>query len=282
MSDFQKYNELQLSLDLFPEFTDSAVATTKNQTAGIIERSAVADGKPYASYKENLRIDFWYSCAYCSITEFEAQGIGFEIDHYCPQTICPDKKNVYSNLMLSCQPCNRNKDDYFPDESGYSNGHYVINPDEDDPRSHFQLQEDQLQPTTSTGEFNEVLLDLNRMPLQRIRELRRRLYESSDYIAFGVSELLRLNIDILPPEIRGKFLSTRRTFDSKYTSSQELLEEVIRAISQSPLIDPDLEKSERLKKRKQYLRDVKAINYDSKLPETTNAKKGTKLKRKSK
>jgi len=39
-------------------------------------RREVTKKSNYQDYREDLRYDFWYSCAYCSITELEAMGIG--------------------------------------------------------------------------------------------------------------------------------------------------------------------------------------------------------------
>ena len=67
-----------------------------------VTRSFVAPKGSYANYRQDLRVDFWYSCAYCSITEVEAQGIAFEIDHYAPHSKFPELKHDYGNLMYSC------------------------------------------------------------------------------------------------------------------------------------------------------------------------------------
>ena len=60
----------------------------------------------YHEYKQYLRKDFYYSCAYCTITEWKARGIRFEIDHYEPVSAAPHLRNTYTNLMYSCEECN--------------------------------------------------------------------------------------------------------------------------------------------------------------------------------
>jgi Restriction endonuclease len=75
----------------------------------IVVRSVVIPNRPYGDYLQNLRYDFWFSCAYCSIAEAEAVGISFEIDHYEPQSTEVLHVHDYSNLMYSCSPCNLSK-----------------------------------------------------------------------------------------------------------------------------------------------------------------------------
>ena len=79
-----------------------------------VKRSAVGPVRSHREYLQILRKDFYYSCAYCTLTEFEAQGYSFEVDHYEPQSARPELVNVYENLMYSCECCNRNKSDLDP------------------------------------------------------------------------------------------------------------------------------------------------------------------------
>jgi uncharacterized protein (TIGR02646 family) len=72
----------------------------------IIARSEVNPEKDYHKYQDALRFDFCYACAYCLITEIEATGIGFEIDHYKPKKQFPALNTDYTNLMWSCRICN--------------------------------------------------------------------------------------------------------------------------------------------------------------------------------
>lgn len=59
----------------------------------LVVRSAVPVGRPYNEYKRYLRRDFFYSCAYCTIAETEAQAIRFTIDHYEPRNAQPQLEN---------------------------------------------------------------------------------------------------------------------------------------------------------------------------------------------
>jgi hypothetical protein len=50
--------------------------------------------------KPGFRNDFFYSCAYCTMSEAEAQATRFTVDHYEPKNAQPDLINAYDNLML--------------------------------------------------------------------------------------------------------------------------------------------------------------------------------------
>ena len=92
------------------------MSNIKESKKPVVIRSEVKSKKNYNDYKELLRFDFWYSCAYCTLTEAEGGGIGFEIDHYYPQKKKSELSAEYRNLFWSCEICNRYKSDYYPDE----------------------------------------------------------------------------------------------------------------------------------------------------------------------
>jgi len=86
--------------------SDTEVAIAGNSESNLVVRSPVTPGLPYREYKEILRDDFLWSCAYCTVSEFEAQTIRMTIDHYEPQSARPDLKDDYRNLMYCCDDCN--------------------------------------------------------------------------------------------------------------------------------------------------------------------------------
>jgi len=73
----------------------------------IVSRCSPPIRASYEDHREDLRSDFVFSCAYCSTTEIEARGFGFEIDHYQPQL--HGGKDDYVNLYWSCRNCNKKK-----------------------------------------------------------------------------------------------------------------------------------------------------------------------------
>lgn len=228
-------------------------------TKAIVTRSIVGLTNNYRDYRDTLRYDFWYSCAYCSITELEASAIGFEIDHYYPQKNHPNFIHDYNNLMWACEKCNGYKSNFDPDKDDIEKGNIVLRPDFDDPREHLKLEGYFLKNITHTGEFNIERLDLNRLQLRRLREIRERFWNASEYLAFGIHELLKFRIDKLNPKQRFPFLKLKNKVQERYNQRSDSLNSLIRKFAKSDFLDDDPNKKERNRKRKEYLREQKAI-----------------------
>lgn len=61
----------------------------------------------YASFRPWLRDEFTFRCVYCLKRETWGQVTGeFELDHFEPQSIAPDRTVDYLNLVYSCRRCN--------------------------------------------------------------------------------------------------------------------------------------------------------------------------------
>jgi hypothetical protein len=225
----------------------------------IIIRSNVSPKANYHDYREQLRLDFWFSCGYCSITEIEAWGISFEIDHYYPRVTHPELISDYENLMYSCKTCNQYKGDYYPNEREFEAGNVILRPDRDDPRDHIELENEKLLAKTPTGEFNIEMLYLNRKQLQTIRELRKRLFEVYEYIAFGVRRLQDFKLDKIRRENRLQFLKIKENFSLRREELIKLTMPLLKEAAHSPLLDEDSNKKEDLKRRREFLYTIKAI-----------------------
>lgn len=74
----------------------------------ISRREDIEQMSPYGKYKENLREDFGHICGYCGKSELVTKNT-FEIDHFIPKRLAPEKENDYTNLVYSCYVCNRKK-----------------------------------------------------------------------------------------------------------------------------------------------------------------------------
>jgi len=232
----------------------------------VVIRSEVPDKKKYSDYREELRFDFWYSCAYCSLSESEAMGIGFEIDHYYPKEHFPKLKNEYKNLLWSCEKCNGYKSDFFPDDNQMERGNYILRPDEDNPNDHMQLENYNLRGKSHTGQFNIELLILNRKMLQRMRDIRKRLFDAIEFISFGVPNLAQVKLDLLKnPKQRILFLRIMDRMKQRFNSLNNDMDMLFRDFAKSPLLDDDPDKKEKLKRRREYLKEQKVINSDSTL-----------------
>lgn len=63
--------------------------------------------KSYESFRPWLRDEFTFRCAYCLKRETWGQVTGeFELDHFQPQSLAPDLRLDYFNLVYACRRCN--------------------------------------------------------------------------------------------------------------------------------------------------------------------------------
>ncbi|HOI56797.1 MAG TPA: HNH endonuclease domain-containing protein [Phycisphaerae bacterium] len=163
----------------------------------------------YQDYKEDLRIDFHYTCAYCTTSENEARGLDFQIDHYLPQSGHPDLKQCYLNLVYSCRHCNRNKSAWDPRLSDWRDDDVLFRSDVLAWGDHFEEDGEVLWAKTPIGVRTDEVLRLNRGSLKRIRELREIRNAASKIINNHLASLKRLGrqLDRLPPHLKGEVLS---------------------------------------------------------------------------
>ena len=257
---------------------DSAIAP-------IVKRSTVPHRANYQDYRPSLRRDFHYSCAYCTTTEVEALGLGFQIDHYLPQNKAqPGLTTDYQNLMWSCQPCNRLKGNYHPSSAQKEAGLEVFRVDREDPRTHVKPSGYRLDPITDKGRFNIEFLYLNRLALRNVREARKRLLDADGYIAYGIAEILKVGIDRIPRGARAKFVKVRSQLRDRVACLVEDTDSWIRQAAKSPLLDQDPDKRKDATSRRKYLKEVGAITSDFQGPTVpgTKSSRGKAKKKKKK
>lgn len=190
----------------------------------LVKRSPVEEGRPYSEYRQDLRTDFCWSCAYCSICEAEAQGIEMQIDHYVPQA--SGGVNDYENLYYACAICNRRKSGWCPTGDPDRD---LIRIDQTDPADHIKLGSDRshVAPLTPAGSASIERVDLNRWALRQLRHIRAEFAESDEVIANGLRMLRKLSIDALPPAQRAKFVELRQKLESLSRSSEAELEDFL-------------------------------------------------------
>lgn len=227
----------------------------------VVVRSDVPAGLDYQAYREYLRFDFWYSCAYCSISEIEAVGIGFQIDHFEPQSFCCGDMHAYSNLMWSCASCNNYKSNIWPSDVLSERGYRFIRPDAEDPSDHFNYVSYLLYPKTPAGEWSIEVLFLNRDSLKELRRLRERLFSARKAIAHGIHALNLVRVDRFKGGARTKFIDARAKVmkQSEALSEHDLSRAVVRVMNHSPFLDPDPCVKSRTRARRAYLASLKAL-----------------------
>lgn len=232
--------------------------------SGLVVRSSVPSVTHYREYREQLRIDFWHSCAYCTITELEAAGIRFTIDHYEPKSIYPSLTNDYSNLMWSCGHCNELKGDVHSEAAARLAGDRFLRPDQDDEDDHYTYSEtsDRVNPRTAEATFTIEVLNLNRQTLRRLRSIRRELEDSHSAIVKGLRALSKVSPEQIPLRHRAQFAKIREQLRLR----SEALDDsagVLRSLQKlgySELIDPDPDAENASKQRKSFLEARGAIH----------------------
>lgn len=246
----------------------------------LVRRQPVPPVTHYGEHRDALRVDFWFSCAYCTITEVEAHGLRFTIDHYEPQSARPDLETDYDNLMWSCDHCNELKGDIYPPETARQQGDRFIRPDQDVEADHLELEGLLLRGLTQTGRFSLVMLDLNRASLRQVRDIRRRIDASSRHILRGLTALTAHSIEQLSTHHRGRFLSIladlKRQQEKLALAAEALEARALREMNRSPLLDHDPDAADRAKDRRKLLNEKKALHGDSFRGRTLKRKRSNK------
>lgn len=225
----------------------------------IIARSIVKPAKEYPAYREYLRFDFWFSCAYCTVTELEAGGLGFSIDHYEPKSVRSDLIADYANLLWSCDLCNSHKGDDCPTAAERAAGLRYFRPDEDDAYAHFEIAGIRINPKSKVGEFTIEMLYLNRLALRHVRALRQEWTEADRQILVGLRALRDISIDRLGPAVRRRFLNIRNSFEES-AEGVAFTDEMLRSFGRSPFVDRDPRGArEQAKRRRDFLARERAL-----------------------
>ncbi len=216
----------------------------------LVVRSQVPVVKEYTEYRPYLREDFFWSCAYCTMSEAEAQAIRFTIDHYEPKSSRPDLEIEYTNLMYACDECNRRKGNLTPSPAARANDFRFFRADQDVRRDHFEANGVRVEPKSNVGDFSITALDLNRQMLRRLRELRQRLTNCEAHVTEGIIALRNFHIDQLPPEIKGKASKAISDVSATADGITERIDAILRENAKSSLIDHDPNaEQERLEKQ---------------------------------
>ena len=78
-----------------------------------IVRRSIHIETDYAEAREALKEDFAGLCGYCGKNS-RYLPYNYEIDHFVPKTIAPERINDYQNLVFACRKCNRIKGSKWP------------------------------------------------------------------------------------------------------------------------------------------------------------------------
>mgnify|MGYP005763196489 CR=1 FL=1 len=122
----------------------------------ICRRNNVGEQTDYEKYRDELREDFGFICGYCGKEE-AITSKGFEIDHFVPKSIAPERETDYYNLVYACFTCNRKKSKKWPTKNKdlHNDGKVgFVDPATDEFDLHLQRSEDgNIQGITDVGKY---------------------------------------------------------------------------------------------------------------------------------
>jgi hypothetical protein len=219
----------------------------------------VEAGRPHNAYKEELRRDFCFACAYCTMTELEATAIGYEIDHYQPQSKAGS--DAYANLYWACEPCNQKKKGYWPTPTEADAGHRILRVDLENPELHVTTDVDdstRVSSITELGKFNIEFLGLNFPRMTRLRKIRADAGYSANLIRQGFRALLTMRLDELPQGLKARASKInedlRRSAETVEMAVDDALRRLAEESSKAELLDMDDAAASR--ERRAYLESI--------------------------
>jgi hypothetical protein len=132
----------------------------------------------YETYKDWLRDDFQFRCAFCMHREvWDRRGWRvFQVDHIIPQSIDPSKIHLYDNLLYCCDSCN-----------GFKSNRVLPDPCVMAYSQHIRFERNgKVTPLTPFGELYIEVLGLDEDHLERFR---RKVAKNYDDLEALVAEL---------------------------------------------------------------------------------------------
>lgn len=174
--------------------------------------------------------------------------------------------------MWCCHACNSKKSNIWPTDGLAAAGYRYVRPDQDDPNDHYKLGDNGsvlIEPLTPAGKWTHNIIDLNRGALREVRAARQALFESAEAIAHGLGRLSasKRGMDQLKPEVRAKYLRAIEQAKGQWKTLEAAMDDAsfgdfIRQMNKSSNIqDPD-EQREHTKRRREFLKEIKALHPD--------------------
>jgi hypothetical protein len=131
-------------------------------------RKPPANKKP-GWYKDCLRLDFEFRCAYCLIHEADYQSPeDFEVEHFQPISANGPERE-YKNLYYSCRLCNKRnrKGTNWPTPAQMSSNIRFVDPCSEFWEEHVSFKDDgSIDGISDQGTYSVSTIDLNRQQLR--------------------------------------------------------------------------------------------------------------------
>ncbi|HZK81202.1 MAG TPA: HNH endonuclease [Humisphaera sp.] len=147
----------------------------------VVRRTNYPKFTDYRRYKQHVREDFQYCCAYCRLHE-SAYGLrrSMSIDHFRPKAQFKDLIADYGNLYYCCGPCNDRKYNHWPDAKQRKRGMRFVDVCRDEWDDHLEVINDVIAAKTKAGQYTFEKLKFDRPGLvRRIRDLRIAMEEAA-------------------------------------------------------------------------------------------------------
>src|SRR5208337_451375 len=132
-------------------------------------------------------------------------------------------------------------------------------PDRDVRPEHFSVNGLEIVSETKIGDYSIEALDLNRLHLRRLRDIRQRFSACDQYVGEGVAASRNFRIDLLPPSARTRALKARDRIVGLADTVKHGLDELLRDSARSGLLDPDPEAEKRFRERTQKLKGYESL-----------------------
>lgn len=120
----------------------------------------------WRAYRDCLRLEFEFTCAFClshesEVVEHGSEGSGlFAIEHYEPKSLRPDLENEYRNLFYICRYCNGTR---LATPVQAADGRRLLDPCQSAWTDHFAYESTnfRLEPLTPDGQYTEAIYVIN-------------------------------------------------------------------------------------------------------------------------
>lgn len=104
--------------------------------------------------KQALAVQSHNKCTFCEC-ELGIESKYLEVEHFACKRNYPDEVVAWENLIAACRRCNGKKGTHDV------RVHPIVNPFEDDPRQHIEMQAYRMRAITAIGDLTISLLNLN-------------------------------------------------------------------------------------------------------------------------
>ena len=161
--------------------------------------------------------------------------------------------------MYACITCNVYKGDLSPPPSARAAGVRHFRPDTDVRSDHFELSGLRLNPKSPIGDFSIETIELNRLKLRKLRDLRRRLTKCDEMVSEGVRALRGFRLDDLPLDIKRKAAAAIAGAVQVAHQLATEIDEILIEYAHSPMADPDPEAERRAREKALKVRTWQAL-----------------------